>query len=219
MARQSDHPQQAGSVTRAVADRETFQWWSMEIRIALADLRFHSFQREGAMLHARIPGFLHPRTTSVRPPGRRPATRRRTSLVATCGAVALAVVAALTATADAAAVGHHAHVGAGPAAAKPAAKQSGPLFVHDPSMAMEKGTYYLFSTGDPAGTLGNGNIQIRTSPNLKDWTYTGTVFATNPLGSPTPWATSPTCGHPTSPSSTAFGTSTTRARASARTTR
>lgn len=134
------------------------------------------------MLHARFPGFLHPRTTSVHPPGRRrrPATRRRTSLIATCGAVALAVVAALTATSDAAAVGHHAHVAARPAAAKPAAKQSGPLFVHDPSMAKEKGTYYLFSTGDPAGTLGNGNIQIRTSPNLKDWTYTGTVFATKP---------------------------------------
>ena len=30
-------------------------------------------------------------------------------------------------------------------------------------MAKEDGTYYLFSTGDPAGRIGNGNIQIRTS--------------------------------------------------------
>ena len=57
------------------------------------------------------------------------------------------------------------------------------------------GTYYLFSTGDPAGTIGNGNIQIRTSPYLRHWTYTGTVFADKPawitaaLGSiPNLWA-------------------------------
>src|SRR5580693_3339945 len=69
------------------------------------------------------------------------------------------------------------------------------VFVHDPSMAREGGTYYLFSTGDPAGTIGNGNIQIRTSPDLRHWTYTGTVFADKPawisaaLGSiPNLWA-------------------------------
>src|ERR1700735_4400756 len=54
------------------------------------------------------------------------------------------------------------------------------IFVHDPSMAREGGTYYLFSTGDPAGVIGNGNIQIRTSSNLRSWTYHGTVFATKP---------------------------------------
>jgi arabinan endo-1,5-alpha-L-arabinosidase len=59
------------------------------------------------------------------------------------------------------------------------------IFVHDPSMAREGGTYYLFSTGDPAGVIGNGNIQIRTSRNLRQWTYTGTVFATKPA-----WITS-----------------------------
>jgi len=59
------------------------------------------------------------------------------------------------------------------------------LFVHDPTMAKENGTYYLFSTGDPAGVIGNGNIQIRTSQNLRDWTYAGTVFATKPA-----WITS-----------------------------
>lgn len=134
------------------------------------------------MLHARFPGLHHPRTSSIHPPGRRrdPADRTRARLIATCGAVALAVVAALTATSDAVAVGHPGHGGAKPAAVKPAAKRSGPLFVHDPTMAKENGTYYLFSTGDPAGTLGNGNIQIRTSQNLKDWRYAGTVFTTKP---------------------------------------
>jgi arabinan endo-1,5-alpha-L-arabinosidase len=53
-------------------------------------------------------------------------------------------------------------------------------FVHDPTMAKEGGTYYLLSTGDPAGTIGNGNIQIRTSPDLRNWTYTGTVFDQKP---------------------------------------
>lgn len=54
------------------------------------------------------------------------------------------------------------------------------IFVHDPSMARDAGTYYLFSTGDPAGAIGNGNIQIRTSGSLRQWTYAGTVFATKP---------------------------------------
>jgi arabinan endo-1,5-alpha-L-arabinosidase len=58
-------------------------------------------------------------------------------------------------------------------------------FVHDPTMARQGGTYYLFSTGDPAGVIGNGNIQIRTSRNLRQWTYTGTVFADKPA-----WITS-----------------------------
>jgi arabinan endo-1,5-alpha-L-arabinosidase len=53
-------------------------------------------------------------------------------------------------------------------------------FIHDPTMAKEDGTYYVFSTGDPAGVIGNGNIQIRTSRNLRNWTYDGTVFATKP---------------------------------------
>ena len=83
-------------------------------------------------------------------------------------------------------------------AGQPAAGAGAPagyVFVHDPSMAKEGGTYYLFSTGDPAGTIGNGNIQIRTSADLRHWTYTGTVFADKPawitaaLGSiPNLWA-------------------------------
>jgi arabinan endo-1,5-alpha-L-arabinosidase len=59
------------------------------------------------------------------------------------------------------------------------------IFVHDPSMAEEDGTYYVFSTGDPAGAIGNGNIQIRTSRDLRNWTYQGTVFAAKPT-----WITS-----------------------------
>jgi arabinan endo-1,5-alpha-L-arabinosidase len=70
--------------------------------------------------------------------------------------------------------------GAGPAAAAAASKAAPYTFVHDPTMAEENGTYYTFSTGDPAGTIGDGNIQIRTSHNLRDWTYTGTVFAAKP---------------------------------------
>jgi arabinan endo-1,5-alpha-L-arabinosidase len=54
------------------------------------------------------------------------------------------------------------------------------IFVHDPSMARQGGTYYLFSTGDPNGVIGQGNIQIRTSRNLRHWSYAGTVFATKP---------------------------------------
>jgi arabinan endo-1,5-alpha-L-arabinosidase len=71
--------------------------------------------------------------------------------------------------------------GVATAAAGQAAASAAPyLFVHDPTMAREGGTYYLFSTGDPAGVIGNGNIQIRTSPNLRSWTYRGTVFAQKP---------------------------------------
>jgi arabinan endo-1,5-alpha-L-arabinosidase len=58
-------------------------------------------------------------------------------------------------------------------------------FIHDPTMARQGNTYYTFSTGDPAGTIGNGNIQIRTSHNLRTWQYTGTVFAQQPA-----WITS-----------------------------
>jgi len=84
----------------------------------------------------------------------------------------------------------------GPAASAAQSGTSSPyVFIHDPSMAEEDGTYYVFSTGDPAGTIGNGNIQIRTSRDLRDWTYTGTVFAAKPnwitatLGSiPNLWA-------------------------------
>jgi len=47
-------------------------------------------------------------------------------------------------------------------------------------MAREGSTYYVFSTGDPAGVVGNGNIEIRSSTNLKTWKFDGTVFADKP---------------------------------------
>ena len=85
-----------------------------------------------------------------------------------------------------AATGHAAAAARDPGANAGAAQGSEPyIFVHDPTMAREGGTYYLFSTGDPAGAIGNGNIQIRTSANLRDWTYAGTVFAAKPA-----WITS-----------------------------
>ncbi len=47
-------------------------------------------------------------------------------------------------------------------------------FVHDPSMIKDGSTYYVFSTGDQA--VGNGNVQIRSSRDLKHWEFLGTVF-------------------------------------------
>ena len=116
-------------------------------------------------------------------PHRLAANRTRVSLLAACGLAALAVGGTLAASSDAGAAAAHA-VRAN--ARSEAAAQPAPyLFVHDPSMAKDGGTYYLFSTGDPAGVIGNGNIQIRTSQNLRDWTYAGTVFSTKPA-----WITS-----------------------------
>src|ERR1700727_303909 len=114
----------------------------------------------------------------------------------------LAVVSAVAATllvsgGAAASLGAPASTGSPAGAAGPGGTgaPANYVFVHDPSMAREGGTYYLFSTGDPAGVIGNGNIQIRTSRDLRQWAYTGTVFATKPawittaLGSiPNLWA-------------------------------
>ncbi|MBV9858321.1 MAG: arabinan endo-1,5-alpha-L-arabinosidase [Streptosporangiaceae bacterium] len=83
-------------------------------------------------------------------------------------------VAAVAASTAGAAASH------GEASARPAGTAGRYIFVHDPTMAEEDGTYYVFSTGDPAGSIGNGNIQIRTSRDRRDWTYAGTVFAAKP---------------------------------------
>lgn len=53
-------------------------------------------------------------------------------------------------------------------------------YVHDPSMAKEGGTWYLFSTGDPNGLENGGDIQIRESTNLSSWRLVGTVFPSIP---------------------------------------
>jgi arabinan endo-1,5-alpha-L-arabinosidase len=99
--------------------------------------------------------------------------------------LALAVLAAAVLVAGGTAAAVAATTTGGPAAAHAAtATKADPAsqytFIHDPTMAKEDGTYYVFSTGDPAGVIGKGNIQIRTSRDLKNWTYTGTVFPAIP---------------------------------------
>jgi arabinan endo-1,5-alpha-L-arabinosidase len=97
--------------------------------------------------------------------------------------VALLALAGTTGGASAPVAATRPAPAARPAPASQAAASGIPrpyLFVHDPAMAKEGGTYYVFSTGDPAGTIGNGNIQLRTSPDLRQWTYAGTVFAQKP---------------------------------------
>jgi arabinan endo-1,5-alpha-L-arabinosidase len=107
--------------------------------------------------------------------------RKRIALVIAVAVSTLlgGTLAAVAATGSPAAAGSAAAGSAGANAR--AAHGSAPyIFIHDPTIAREGGTYYVFSTGDPAGSIGNGNIQIRTSSNLRTWTYTGTVFATKP---------------------------------------
>lgn len=53
-------------------------------------------------------------------------------------------------------------------------------YVHDPSMAKEGKTWYLFSTGDPSSLENGGDIQIRESTNLRTWRLVGTVFSSIP---------------------------------------
>jgi arabinan endo-1,5-alpha-L-arabinosidase len=112
--------------------------------------------------------------------------RLLTTKTALAGAVLLALAGASGAAAAASTGGQPAGGNGGLAGSAPGTGAPNPyIFVHDPSMANEHGTYYVFSTGDPAGTIGNGNIQIRTSHDLRLWTYTGTVFAQKPA-----WITS-----------------------------
>jgi arabinan endo-1,5-alpha-L-arabinosidase len=109
--------------------------------------------------------------------------RKRIVLVIAVAVSALlgGTLAAVAATSSPAAAGSSAVSGSAAAGSARAAQGSAPyIFIHDPTMAREGGTYYVFSTGDPAGSIGNGNIQIRTSSNLRSWTYAGTVFATKP---------------------------------------
>jgi arabinan endo-1,5-alpha-L-arabinosidase len=114
--------------------------------------------------------------------------RPRLALIA---GLAAAVVVGGTLTAVAAGDAASARTAASTSAKTTAAKTAGAqaqapyIFIHDPTMAKEDGTYYVFSTGDPAGVIGDGNIQIRTSHDLRRWTYDGTVFAQKPA-----WITS-----------------------------
>ena len=126
--------------------------------------------------------------------GRMPLSR--VALVGTLALAAALLVSGGAAAAPGPVARTAASATAGSAAGAKAAGIPNPyIFVHDPSMARQGGTYYVFSTGDPAGVIGNGNIQIRTSRDLRQWTYTGTVFPAKPawittaLGSiPNLWA-------------------------------
>jgi arabinan endo-1,5-alpha-L-arabinosidase len=53
---------------------------------------------------------------------------------------------------------------------------SGDLRAHDPALARDQhsGDWFVFSTGDPL--VAGGNIQVRRSSDLHNWTYAGTVF-------------------------------------------
>jgi arabinan endo-1,5-alpha-L-arabinosidase len=53
---------------------------------------------------------------------------------------------------------------------------SGDLRAHDPALVRDErsGDWFVFSTGDPL--VAGGNIQIRRSADLHNWTYAGTVF-------------------------------------------
>jgi arabinan endo-1,5-alpha-L-arabinosidase len=57
---------------------------------------------------------------------------------------------------------------------------SGDLRAHDPSLVRNErtGEWFVFSTGDPL--VAGGNIQIRRSMDLHNWTYAGTVFEAIP---------------------------------------
>lgn len=55
---------------------------------------------------------------------------------------------------------------------------SGDYAAHDPTIIKAKGLYYVFSTGVEG--VEAGNLQIRTSKDLKKWAYVGTVFKAIP---------------------------------------
>jgi len=49
----------------------------------------------------------------------------------------------------------------------------GDATTHDPAIAQSGGAWYVLSTGDPA--IGGGAVQLRSSPDGRQWTYRGTV--------------------------------------------
>lgn len=65
-------------------------------------------------------------------------------------------------------------------AATTAAQLQGDIQIHDPSLIKQGHTYYLFSTGDGRGLINQGNVQIRTSTDLINWQFKGTVFLNTP---------------------------------------
>lgn len=56
---------------------------------------------------------------------------------------------------------------------------TGDVRTHDPSVIKAGTTYYAFSTGDENG-VNEGTIQVRSSKDLQDWSFVGTVFPAIP---------------------------------------
>jgi arabinan endo-1,5-alpha-L-arabinosidase len=125
----------------------------------------------------RLPSLRPHITRPVFPHITRPVLVIASALALVTGGSAAAAVVTSGARASTVQASAHPAAAAGPATASSTTPY---VYIHDPTMAQENGTYSVFSTGDPAGVIGNGNIQIRTSRNLKNWTYSGTVFATIP---------------------------------------
>ena len=55
---------------------------------------------------------------------------------------------------------------------------TGDLATHDPALANDDGTWYVYSTGN--GTVADGNIQVRASSDGRTWRYAGEVWETKP---------------------------------------
>ena len=55
---------------------------------------------------------------------------------------------------------------------------TGDLMTHDPALAVEDGTSYVYSTGN--ATMADGNIQIRSSADGRNWQYRGEVWDEKP---------------------------------------
>lgn len=94
---------------------------------------------------------------------------RRSSMTAR-PATLRAAVAALAAVAAVAALAGCATGGA--------RELSGDLMTHDPALAEEGGTSYVYSTGNE--TIADGNIQIRSSRDGSSWRYRGEVWPEKP---------------------------------------
>lgn len=88
---------------------------------------------------------------------RRPSARRGTAAV-------LSVVTALAL--------------AGCAGGGGARELTGDLMTHDPALVVEDGTSYVYSTGN--ATIGDGNVQIRSSDDGRHWRYRGEVWEEKP---------------------------------------
>ena len=55
---------------------------------------------------------------------------------------------------------------------------SGDLSTHDPALARDGDTWYVYSTG--SGTVADGNVQVRSSSDGRSWRYEGEVWDEKP---------------------------------------